>query len=183
MSSLEQQLSPAALRELLRYEPDTGRLFWLPRPRCYSSSNRQHNAWNAKWAGREALTATSKKGYRYGTVLTHGARAHRVAYAIFHGEWPDQVDHIDGDPANNRSNNLRSVTAKVNQRNMKRQERSTSGVTGVYRCKDTNRWRARIVVDRVQIHLGRFDSIEAAASARKAAEAKHEFHPNHGRSV
>jgi hypothetical protein len=82
------------------------------------------------------------------------------------------VDHIDGDRLNNRRSNLRVVDQQRNQANRKRRDpRNTSGARGVSRKGP--RWRAWIGVNGKQIHLGMFDTIEGAATARRAAEIRY----------
>jgi hypothetical protein len=81
-----------------------------------------------------------------------------------------EVDHVDGDPLNNRRRNLRIATHQANQVNRKRlHPRNKSGVRGVYRGKN-GIWRACIMVNRRQIHLGSFVDLNEAAEARRAAE-------------
>ena len=58
---------------------------------------------------------------------------HRVVWEIFNGEIPEnmEIDHIDGNPLNNRIDNLRLVSRIVNARNSKMNSRNTSGIAGV----------------------------------------------------
>ncbi|MBU0368027.1 hypothetical protein, partial [Acinetobacter baumannii] len=75
--------TPEELRQLLRYEPETGKLFWLPREpwrfevRCTSAAS-VCTRWNARYAGREAFTSISAQGYKQGGILRHQLSAHRV---------------------------------------------------------------------------------------------------------
>lgn len=117
------KVTPEILRQLLRYEPETGKLFWLERgPKWFSDKpvGQQHNAnaWNAKYAGKEAFTSVGFNGYRQGSVFRQGMNLHRVAWAIHHGEWPDHIDHINRDRLDNRICNLRSVTKAENAKNL-----------------------------------------------------------------
>ena len=75
------------------------------------------------------------------------------------------VDHIDGDPLNNRRSNLRVATNSQNQANRKRLTTNTSGYRGVtwHRCAE--KWQASIKVNGMSKHLGLF------VDARMAAEA------------
>jgi hypothetical protein len=61
-----------------------------------------------------------------------------------YGTWPkNQIDHIDGDRANNRISNLRDVSQSINQQNLKRSRvRSKSGFLGV--SPSFGRFRAAI---------------------------------------
>lgn len=180
--------SPDVLRQLLKYDPDTGRLFWRRRGVEWfrdgnQSAERSASIWNGKFAGKEAMTCVSD-GYRTGNILSKMHRAHRVAFAMHYGSWPiDQIDHIDGNRANNRIENLRDVSNETNGRNAKRIATNMSGVTGVCWNKRDRRWLAYIRVHDVKHHLGEFQIFDDAVRARKAAEATYGFHPNHGRNV
>lgn len=81
-------------------------------------------------------------------------------------------DHRNRDKLDNRRENFRLVTMTVNQRNRSRNSRLTkSGIVGVHLVD--RRWWARIVVAGEDINLGRFDTIEEAAIARKKGEEKY----------
>lgn len=165
--------SPEVLRQLLRYDPETGGLIW--RPRGIAS-------WDARWADKPAFTASSN-GYRVGHLHCRLIMAHRVIWAIAHGAWPAfDIDHINGDRSDNRLVNLRSVTRQENLRNSKVARHNTSGVRGVSRATGGKKWKACIGAGNRTIHLGRFDSFEEAVAARRMAEIAHGYHPNHGRS-
>jgi len=81
----------------------------------------------------------------------------------------EQVDHIDRDPLNNRRENLRLATAGENMRNLLKHTDNTSGFKGVSFRTDRGKWLAKIAVNRKQIHLGYFDTPEAAATAYDTA--------------
>lgn len=156
------------LHQLLRYEPDTGRLFWRDRDRNLS--------------GLEAGGIASSDGYRRIRINGQLRLAHRIVLAMQNGEWPPaQVDHINGDRADNRLVNLRPVQRSTNLRNKSRYRNNRSGCTGVHWCKVTSRWAAAIQKDGRRVTLGRFAVLADAIAARRAAEPKFDFHPNHGR--
>lgn len=81
---------------------------------------------------------------------------HRLIMGLSYGD-RRQVDHIDGDGLNNRRSNLRIVTQAQNQQN--------TGQLGAHRLAGRKRWRAKAVLDGKQIHLGMFDTREAAEEA------------------
>lgn len=174
--------TPEQLRKLLRYEPETGKLFWLPRPESMFSNLRYYKAWNTTWANKEAFTCCDTPGYKKGKVLGYDVSLHRVACALYYGYWPEeQIDHINGDRTDNRISNLRCVSQTENMRNKKRYLTNTSGHTGVSWSKAQNAWKASICVDQKTTHLGYFTNIEDAAAARKAAEEGHGFTERHGK--
>lgn len=176
-------IEPEILRKLLRYEPESGRLFWLERAQCDFLNPIATRRWNSRYSGREALTATDARGVRSGRVLGQRQVAHRVAWAIVHGEWPrETIDHINGDPGDNRILNLRAVSQAENQKNKAMSCRNTSGRVGVRYSDRCRHWRAEIKVDQKYKYLGCFKTFAEAAAARTAAEAAYGFHENHGRS-
>lgn len=96
--------------------------------------------------------------------------AHRVAFALFHGRWPDnEIDHRDGDGGNNRPDNLRDATHRENQRN----RISTIGRStykGVSWQAAAQKWQASIVgADGFSRHIGIFTDETAAARAYDCA--------------
>lgn len=176
------------LRQLLEYDPDTGAFRWKTRPvewfsHC-SAGHRERicNSWNAAWAQKDPGRIDGY-GYLIITVNHSHLRAHRIAWCITHGEWPsEQIDHINGDRADNRLSNLRASTHTENQRNMRRSRANTSGVTGVYWCGRTKRWKAEVTLRTGKIYVGVFRDI---ADAKAAVEAKRRalgFSERHGKS-
>lgn len=75
------------------------------------------------------------------------------------------VDHINGDPLDNRRSNLRLATASQNLHNIGRSSANTSGYKGVSWDRRRKKWRARIKKDGKEKHLGLFDTPEEAFEA------------------
>jgi hypothetical protein len=98
-----------------------------------------------------------------------------------YGVDPLHIDHIDGDPSNNKLANLRDVTPSENHRNRRVPSNNTSGVIGVSQRTD-GKWRACCTFKERTLVLGDFLSIEEAIAARQAYEKIAGFHPNHGRN-
>lgn len=87
------------------------------------------------------------------------------------------VDHINGDPFDNRKCNLRFCTKAQNAMNSNPRKTGTSKYKGVSKCVITNKWRARLHLDDKDYWLGRFKTEEEAAIAynKKATELFGEF--------
>lgn len=172
--------SVSSLRAVLDYDPMTGLFKWKERSVEIAGAQREANRFNAKHAGKPALTSKSH-GYLRSPVLGKALSAHRAAYIIYYGETPDFVDHINGDRSDNRIANLRAVDFSENARNAKRRADNTSGSTGVHFNKRKKKWHAFIAQDGNQVSLGYFHDKTLAIAARKEAETRNGFHENHGR--
>lgn len=163
--------TPEQLRQLLTYDPDMGLFVWLARtPDLFCARHVQPNAacarWNTKLAGKPALTAKDKFGYCHGSILGVNIKAHRAAWAMTCGAWPNgHVDHINRDKSDNRISNLRVVSHGVNMQNLN--ARGTSQYLGVskYRRGDYEKWVARMNFNGRQVHCSYWDTEEDAARA------------------
>lgn len=178
------------LHECFRYED--GSLWWKQRPEEHfktggkTSRSSLCHKWNARYAGKQAFTAIEKRddgrpGYYVGRIGDIGYKAHRIIYKMFHGTEPENIDHLNGNPLDNRIENLASATIQENARNMRRRTTSIGRVPGVRYREDKGRWAARIRVSYKEIFLGYFDTKEQAISARRDAEVQHGFSQNHMR--
>lgn len=103
--------------------------------------------------------------------------AHRLAWVLAHGDWPDEIDHINGDKADNRLCNLRSATRSQNLQNLHRARRDNkTGFLGVGRVAKTGKFTATIYPPgEKRCHLGCFDTAEEAHLVYLAA--KRRLHP------
>lgn len=136
-----------------------------------------------KVAGCKWTSKKRKTSYIILDIFGKQNRAHNVIWTMLHGNIPKplQIDHIDGDGTNNRLDNLRLVTSKENNHNQPRRSNNTSGVMGVYYRKNRQVWGARIILNGASIFLGEYKDKFNAYCAKKSAENKYGFHPNHGR--
>lgn len=181
--------SPRVLRRLLEYIPETGELRWKERPawmfQNHTNGDRKMMAgvWNGRYANQKAFRTVRSNGYLWGCILNRGVMAHRVIFALACGAWPKgQIDHLNHDRQDNRLINLRVVAHSENGKNQKLRSTNSSGVNGVSWSKDRGKWVAQMVADSKPMMLGRFANFEDAVVARKSAERKYGFHPNHGQS-
>lgn len=175
--------SPEVLRQLLSYDPDTGKLFWKERSVEHFEASRSRSAqhicslWNARYAGREALTAVSGSARNClgGRLLGRMMTAHKAAWAVHYGEWhAGEIDHVNGDAMDNRLKNLRLCTRAENCANRGSRKGSTSQYLGVDKLPN-GKWRAQIKPAGLKAsYLGSFeDERTAAAAYDDAARAHH----------
>ena len=150
---MAKELPVQRIQELLRYDEETGNLYW--------KIDRTGFAKIGKVAG-----STDKDGYTVVKIDGSLYKAHRVIYALSYSLSSfGEIDHIDGSPDNNRLSNLREVSRNVNQQN--------NSVRGTFQRK--GRWNAQIKANLKTFHLGLFDTEEAAHQAY--LEAKKIHHP------
>lgn len=190
MLDREKAISIEMLFELLEIDVDAGRLKWKSRPVSHFSASKTRTAehvannWNSRYAGTPALNCLDSSGHLCGRIFDQLIYAHRVVFAMTRGHWPSMsIDHINGDPSDNRPCNLRDVSHLENHRNQKIRKNNTSGVLGVSFNQLRKTWGASIMVSGSGVHLGAFKTKEAAIAARAAAEKSFGFHENHGRKA
>lgn len=151
---MKHQYTLSDFQKRLRYEPETGRFFWIS-----ATTNKRIKA------GSEA--GKNHDGYRRLTVFGRNWAAHRVAWLFATGEWPKkEIDHINGNPSDNRICNLRDVDHSTNQLNLKACKKSnlSTGILGVSFCD--GRYRARVQINGRCKWLGSFKTLEDAKEAR-----------------
>lgn len=114
------------LRELFDYNPETGR--WT------NNTNRGTRARVGQPAGslrKDGYVRIMINGYKY--------YAHRLAWAYVYGDYPEgeqpYIDHINGNPSDNRIINLKASSDGENMKNKKIRSSNTSGVNGVSRTE------------------------------------------------
>lgn len=154
--------SQQRVRELLSYEPTTGVLTWrLSRGRAV--------------AGSVAGCVCKRSGYLYVSIDRVQIAASRLIWLWMTGEVPTgDVDHRDGNTANNVWSNLRDVSHAANLQNRRRANKSNQvGLLGV--CKVGDVFVASITTAGKTKSLGRFSTPEKAHAAYLSAKrALHE---------
>lgn len=109
------------------------------------------------------LGTLKPRGYVVAIVDTKLYRVHHLVWMYHHGEFVEELDHINRIRNDNRIENLRPCTHSQNLGNSRPRVHKYKGV---HFCKQTKKWRANL-----NGHLGRFNTIgEAALAYNKAAE-------------
>lgn len=149
------------VRELLCYDPATGAFSW----RVTLGARAQ--------AGKPAGSPTAN-GYWCIRLDKRLYQAHRLAWLYVTGEWPSQdIDHKNGQRADNRFDNLRDVPNALNRQNTHAARKdSGSGVQGVARYKRTGRFQAQLKVRGKNVYLGIYDTVDEASLAYRDAKAQ-----------
>lgn len=159
--------TPAELRDHLRYDPETGELWWK-RP------------WKRRVLTKRAGNYDAE-GNRW-SIFLFGKRylQHRVIWAIVTGAWPiNTIDHKDGDSSNNKWENLREATLSEQQQNTKVRKDSKWGRNVSY-DKSCNCFRVTVEVNGVrqtERHASYGDAL------KRAEELREELHPNRRNTV
>lgn len=162
------------LREYFAYHPDDGLIVW----------KRGHGRTFANAAGTPAFSTVNSDGYLNGKFDGVILKAHRVAWALHTGAWPDgSIDHINGNRIDNRFANLRVVDHVTNGHNRRLSANNTTGFNGVVFRPKYGNYAASIRHLGKRRHLGTFSFAEDAAAAVKEAAVLFGFHSNHGSSA
>lgn len=149
------------VRSLLDYSPESGEF-----------------KWKSSGGGRRAsglAGSKSKDGYISIFINYKAYKAHRLAWLHCFGEWPrGPIDHINGNPGDNRISNLREATSMTNAQNRVRPSKNNAaGNLGIY--AQGGKWRASITCSGKSLSLGSFATEEDAQSAY--LRAKRVLHP------
>jgi hypothetical protein len=155
--------SPAEIRQTFDYDSATGLLTWKV------SRGRVSKGSEAGTLGQHGYVTLQVNGKRL--------RAHRAIWAHVYGVWPSlEIDHKDGNRANNRIENLREATSAENKQNLRgARSHSATGLLGVFKFRDGGKFMAQIVKNGKGKHIGVFDSKEEAHAAY--LEVKRQLHP------
>ncbi len=148
------------IKENIHYDPDTGEFTWAVSK-------------GKMFKGVPAGTSRAD-GYRSITINRSRHLAHRMAWVITHGEWPvGVIDHINGDPSDNRIANLRAATHSENMRNARKSCRNTSGHKGVAWDRRSRRWRVKLNSEGKDKHIGVYRNIADAVAAYAVASRRY----------
>lgn len=154
-------ITAARLREMVSYDPATGVFRWLRARSCGVK------------AGDIAGGKLNENGYHRFRVDGRLYVAHRLAWLYVYGQWPKgEVDHVNGERADNRIANLRDVDDTMNAQNTHGARRDNRvGLAGVGKRK-TGRYYARIRTAGTLTFIGRFDTAEDAHAAYVAEKRR-----------
>jgi len=151
-------ISPARLRERLRYDPVTGEFSWIRKDRRAKTT-------------RAGTRGFNSNGHRKVDIELDGQvfKAHRLAWFYMTDKWPKhEIDHADNDGWNNRWDNLREATHQENAWNRKMRIDNVTGVKGVHFSVGHGKYVAKLNGAR----LGYFQTLSEAKAVRELAARK-----------
>ena len=156
-------LTADVLREHLSYDPKTG-IF----TRKVGTGGRYRTS------PGDVAGSINDQGYVLISVQSDQHRAHRLAWLYMTGEWPSgEIDHKDGNRANNAWPNLRDVEATINAQNKRKaMSHNKTGLLGVSWNKKDQAFTARLKVDGKYLSLGYHGTPEAAHEAYVKAKRR-----------
>ena len=147
------------IRELFDYK--NGHLYWKVMP--YKRND---------LVGTEAGTLDGDR--RQITINKKHYKTHRLVFLMFHGYMPEEIDHIDGNPLNNKISNLRPATRSEQLCNTGLRKTSKSGVKGVSWDSSRNKWTVVVTKNKQTMFRNRFNDLELAQLV--AIEARDKYH-------
>jgi hypothetical protein len=160
-------ITATQLRDMFDYSPETG-VF-----------TRKHTTgYRGRWKAGSAVTGTRDTSGRIQIRIDKVAYlAHRLVWLYLNGEWPTTgIDHKDGDPVNNRADNLRLATASQNAQNQRRAHAGNiTNRLGVTWHRRDRVYQASIRAEGKLNYLGTFSCPDKAYEAYRSAKA--ELHP------
>ena len=151
------RILPKEIFDYFAYDPETGGLRW-----------KRDNG--RKCPKGKKIGCKNERGYIRAGFKGKLYYGHRIAWAIGHNtlDVPVILDHINGDPSDNRLCNLRAAT---NQQNSFNSRPKRNGLKGAYFRKKENKWNSKIQINGKTKHLGYFDTeIEAHEAYCRAAQ-------------
>jgi len=158
-------------KKLIDYDPEAGSFTWRVSRGGEVSGTRAGGPFEAsKGIGR------SKKWLYLIGINYKIYRGHRIAWLLTYGEWPKIIDHWDGNPLNNRLDNLRSVSSRVNSQNIRSpMPFNRTGLLGAGIDNERGGFRSEIrLADGSRKFIGRFATAIEAHEAY--VEAKRKYH-------
>lgn len=149
------------IKSLLSYDAETGVIVWIG-PASRNNLRKRGDIQGTREKGGHLHIRLGEEYFGRRNIYSH-----RIAWALHYGQWPaEDIDHINGDKADNRISNLRQCTRRQNKYNSKVRADSGVGLKGVTRRRRKHLpYSAQIVAQGVRYYLGSFATAEEAHAA------------------
>ena len=156
-------LTQEILLENFRYDETTGNLYWKVKRSNTTDLSKPISA-KDRYGYIQVCTKLSGKVKNYSV--------HRLIWVMVYGMISKNIDHIDGNRANNQIANLREVTHQQNMMNKKKHVDTKNNYKGTYKLKNQNSWVAEITYMKKRHYLGCFRTEKEAGEAYQEAAKK-----------
>ena len=157
----------------------------MAKPKCIPSQDYLHGILQYKegdlyWKIRPAqrtqiggIAGSTSDGYGQVYIDSVAYKSHRIIFMMHYGYVSDQIDHIDGNPLNNKIENLRAVTSSQNQLNRKISTKNKTGHKGVCVHTQTGRYHVRLTINGLNKSFGLYEDLELAGLVAQMAREKY----------
>lgn len=150
---MDLQPTAAQVPEKLAYDQEIGTFTWREKP-------------SPRIAAGSIAGTINAHGYRSIKVCGKYYRAHRLAWLVVHGRWPEaEIDHINCVKDDNRIANLREADRELNQQNQRFPWKNKKSCNLIGAFKNGTGWVARVNVDGRRVNLGTYPTPEEAHAA------------------
>lgn len=180
-----EKVSVSYLAECFVADFQAGKLVWKQRPIEHFVDARSMRIWNTRYSGKQAGNIYKKNEgywcYQVG-IRKVSYLLHQVLWALHNGRWPKGlIEHLDGNPFNNRIDNLKESNQSSNNKFLSKNRRNKSGVNGVFWDNRRGRWTLnKFESSDSRPYLNSTNDFFEAVCARKSYELKHGCHERHG---
>lgn len=159
MRNKEKKLNHERVLKLFNYNPNTGEIT-------------RRVSRGPKKAG-SIVGYKRNDGYIAVEINSCAYLIHRLIWFMITQQWPSLIDHVDGDPTNNKWDNLRLCNSQENSFNRGMFNTNTSGVKGVHWHKQAGKWQVGLRLDGRYKSLGLYKDLELAELAIREAREKY----------
>lgn len=151
-------------RRILSYDPYSGEFVW-------NAEARKADGGRGMKRGGMKAGCVAGTGYLVIHILGRQYKAHRVAWLMHYGAWPQGlIDHKNRNRLDNRIENLRDATYEINAENRSKPIASRNPLPGVKAHPRSGHFSAKVVTRGRCTYLGTFHTAEAAHEAYLAAK-------------
>lgn len=156
------KMNKELIRELFDYRD--GVLYWRAKPCNTSPVLIGSEAGNIRPTDKRRRIRLFRKFYY----------SYQLIYMHHHGYIPKYLDHINGNPSDDRIENLRECNMSQNNMNAIIPKHNSSGSKNVHWSSCKNKWIVKMRINKTNKHIGEFKDFELADLIAK--EARNKYH-------
>lgn len=163
-------MTQSFLKDAFNYDQKSGNLVWrVDRPADHFATTVGHKVYLKQWAGKRAGTKYKDKTSAQCVVISFKGRkkrfsVHKLVFFYHFGYVPELIDHINGNPHDNKVENLQPLNYSLNTAKASMFSHNTSGYRGCRYRKRDNKWIVNLKVNKYGYYLGQYSDLEYAAA-------------------